>query len=162
MESAEPTESNRWPRTVLHGGTERVTAAQLQHCTLWQHAMRPRAPSQLHATGQRGLPHLIQHQDAGVFEDGTREGDALLLAPAQAQAALPHARLKPVREVVHNRPMQRGRLGAGLHLLIRGAGPPIPATIPPSWTVCNALMLVIRQTKPCISPDSMQPLRRGL
>jgi hypothetical protein len=41
---------------------------------------------------------LVQHQDARVFEDHARQGDALLLAAAQAVAALAHDRVVAVRQ----------------------------------------------------------------
>mmetsp|Transcript_13766 Transcript_13766/g.33854 ORF Transcript_13766/g.33854 Transcript_13766/m.33854 type:complete len:306 (-) Transcript_13766:3780-4697(-) len=62
---------------------------------------------------------LIQQQHLGVLDDRARDGDALLLAAAELDAALPHARVHPLRQLGD----EVGRVGRArrrLHLLQAG------------------------------------------
>ncbi len=45
---------------------------------------------------KRGEGHLVEEEDAGLGEDGARDGHALLLAAAQADAALAHLGVEPL------------------------------------------------------------------
>ena len=59
--------------------------------------------------------HLIKQQDAGLCEDGAGNGHTLFLAAAQADAALAHLGVEPLRERL-DEVKGVGQLGCFLHL----------------------------------------------
>jgi hypothetical protein len=72
-------------------------------CTVHKPKPNPRLLHPTHATTHpRHQPRtgrrLVQQQNGGVLQDGTRNGDALLLPPRERDAAVPHLRLVPVGE----------------------------------------------------------------
>lgn len=63
----------------------------------------------------RGEGYLVEEEDAGLGEDGARDGHALLLAAAQADAALAHLGVEPLGKRLDELKRIR-QLGSLLHL----------------------------------------------
>lgn len=86
---------------------------QRWHCT--ERALRRGACWKPWRTEREKGAYLVQEQDAGLGENGARNGDALLLAAAEADAALAHLRAIALRKRADEL-MRVGQHGRPLHL----------------------------------------------
>jgi hypothetical protein len=64
---------------------------------------------------------FVEHQDARVFQDDARQGNALFLAAAQAIAALAHDGVVALRQV-HDELVDVGGARRGFHFILRASG----------------------------------------
>lgn len=88
------------------------------------HADRMEGKAQIKTRPHSHTPsplYLIKDEDGGPLEDSTRKRDALLLAPAEPDAALPHPRPVTLFELGHYGVVDVGDGGGLGHLLVTGA-----------------------------------------
>ena len=62
----------------------------------------------------QGAGGLVEQHDAGLLDDGARDGDALLLPARELAAAQPHLGLVPVAEGLGDETWSRNGKGLGL------------------------------------------------
>ena len=83
------------------------------------HQLVQRFLNQLLVFAVKSACGLVQQQDAGVFENGTRDYNALALASTQHDTAFSNRSAVPVRNA-HDEIMRIGHFGGTLDVGLRG------------------------------------------